>query len=59
MVAHPIGTFVVLVRQPGVAVQDGNPLVLTVEGKFVVKNLVLVAGALLVAATLPPRPKSS
>jgi uncharacterized membrane protein YkgB len=38
-----------------VAFQDGNPLLLTTEGEFVVKNLVLIAGALLVAANPSPR----
>ncbi|WP_214402332.1 DoxX family protein [Pseudonocardia lacus] len=55
LVAHLVGTFLVLVTLPGVAFQDGNPLLLTTEGEFVVKNLVLVAGALAVAATLPAR----
>lgn len=54
MVAHLAGTFLVLVTQAGVAFQDGNPLLLTTEGEFVVKNLVLIAGTLLVAAALPP-----
>jgi uncharacterized membrane protein YphA (DoxX/SURF4 family) len=55
LVAHLVGTFLVLVTQPAVAFQDGNPLLLTTEGEFVVKNLVLIAGALAVAATLPRR----
>lgn len=55
MVAHLAGTFLVLVAQPAVAFQDGNPLLLTTEGEFVVKNLVLIAGALLIAAALPAR----
>jgi uncharacterized membrane protein YkgB len=50
-----IGTFLVLVRQPEVAFQNGNPLLLTTEGEFVVKNLVLFAGAMIVAGALPPR----
>lgn len=54
LVAHLVGTFLVLVLQPTLAFQDGNPLLLTTEGEFVVKNLVLIAGALLVAGTLPP-----
>lgn len=54
LVGHLTGTFLVLVTQPQVAFQDGNPLLLTTEGEFVVKNLVLIAGALLVAAALPP-----
>lgn len=55
LVGHLAGTFLVLVTLPGVAFQDGNPFLLTTEGEFVVKNLVLIAGALFVAASLPSR----
>lgn len=48
-VAHMIGTFGVLVMVPEVAFQNGNPLQLTVEGEFVVKNLVLLAAVIVVA----------
>jgi uncharacterized membrane protein YphA (DoxX/SURF4 family) len=48
-VLHLMGTFLVFVVQPGVAFGDGNPLVLSVTGEFVLKNLVLVAAALVVA----------
>ena len=48
-VGHLIGTFGVLVMVPEVAFQAGNPLRLTVEGEFVVKNLVLLAAVILVA----------
>ena len=54
LVGHLAGTFLVLVIQPEVAFQDGNPLLLTTEGEFVVKNLVLIVGALVVAASLKP-----
>jgi putative oxidoreductase len=37
------GTFLVLVLRPDVAFVDGNPLRLSVEGEYVVKNLVLLA----------------
>jgi putative oxidoreductase len=37
------GTFLVLVVRPDVAFVGGNPLLLSVEGEFVVKNLVLLA----------------
>jgi uncharacterized membrane protein YphA (DoxX/SURF4 family) len=37
------GTFMVLVLRPDVAFVDGNPLLLSVEGEYVVKNLVLLA----------------
>lgn len=47
-VAHLIGTFAVFVFQPAV-VHTGNPFLVTLEGEFVAKNLVLVAGLLVVA----------
>ena len=37
------GTFLVLLLRPDVAFVEGNPLLLSVEGEFVVKNLVLLA----------------
>jgi hypothetical protein len=37
------GTFLVLVLRPDVAFVDGNPLRLSVEGEYVVRNLVLLA----------------
>ena len=47
-----IGTFLVFLLRPEVAFQDGNPLKLTVEGEFVVKNLVLLASAMVVGSRL-------
>ncbi len=47
-----VGTFLVLVVQPDVAFQDGNPFRLTVEGEFVVKNLVLLSAGLVVGSTV-------
>lgn len=49
------GTFLVLVLQPDVAFQDGNPLLLTVEGEFVIKNLVLLSAGMVVGATVRRR----
>jgi len=54
-----IGTFLVLVVLPEVAFQDGNPLRLTVEGEFVVKNLVLLSAGMVVGATVPRRGEPS
>ncbi|UVS78789.1 DoxX family protein [Actinokineospora sp. UTMC 2448] len=48
--AHLCGTFLTLVVQPSVAFQTGNPLLLTMTGEFVVKNLVLLTAALVVMA---------
>jgi uncharacterized membrane protein YkgB len=52
MIAQLLGTFLVLVIQPDVAFQDGNLLLLTVEGEFVVKNLVLLTAGMVVGATV-------
>jgi putative oxidoreductase len=49
MVGHLTGTLLVLVTQPQVAFKDGNPLMLTMTGEFVVKNLVLMAAGLVLA----------
>ena len=52
LVAHLCGTFLVLVMQPELAFQNGNPLLLTTVGEFVIKNVVLIASALVLAARL-------
>ena len=46
------GTFLVLVLRPDIAFQAGNLFLLTTEGEFVVKNLVLITGGLVVGGTL-------
>ncbi|MFJ4192404.1 hypothetical protein [Kitasatospora sp. NPDC089509] len=48
LVAHMTGTFGVLVFMPWSAFQHGNPLVLSMTGEFVVKNLVLLAAGIVV-----------
>jgi uncharacterized membrane protein YkgB len=50
-----LGTFLVLLLLPEVSFQDGNPLLLTVEGEFVVKNLVLLSAGMVVGATVRTR----
>lgn len=58
--AQMLGTFLVLVIRPEVAFQAGHPLLLTTEGEFVVKNLVLLSAGLALGARLrPARPWSS
>lgn len=52
-----LGTFLVLVMQPGDAFEGGNPLRLSVLGEFVLKNLVLIAAGIVVAAATIPRPE--
>jgi putative oxidoreductase len=56
-VLQMMGTFLVLVIQPEVAFQDGNPLLLTTEGEFVIKNLVLLSAGLLIGSRLKALPK--
>jgi putative oxidoreductase len=54
------GTFLVLVLRPDVAFVDGNLLVLSASGEYVVKNIVLLAATLTLAGGLPPqRPAAS
>ena len=47
-----LGTFLVFALLPDVTFQDGNPLKLTMEGEFVLKNLVLLAAAMVVGASI-------
>ena len=54
LVVQMAGTFMVLVLLPDVAFRDGNPFLLTVEGEFVVKNLVLLSSALVIGSRLAP-----
>ena len=49
------GTFLVLVARPDIAFQGVNPLLLTVEGEFVMKNLVLIAGGIVLGGTVRQR----
>lgn len=46
------GTFLALIILPEAAFQGGNPLFLTTEGEFVIKNLVLIAAGLAVGGTV-------
>ena len=47
-----LGTFLVFFLEPDIAFQDGNPLKLTTEGEFIVKNLVLLAAAIVVGTSV-------
>lgn len=55
-VLQMIGTFLVLVVQPEIAFQDGNPLLLTTEGEFVIKNLVLLSAGMVLGSRLQALP---
>lgn len=54
-VLQMFGTFLVFLVLPDVAFRDGNPLLLTVEGEFVVKNLVLLSAGFVVGSHVLPR----
>jgi uncharacterized membrane protein YkgB len=49
-VLQMLGTFLVFVTQPSASFQDGNPLLLTTLGEFVVKNVVLIAAGLVIGS---------
>ncbi len=46
------GTFLTFLMRPGRMFQHGNPLLLTKDGEFVLKNLVLLAAGLAVGSTI-------
>lgn len=55
LVAHLAGTFLTFVMLPGQMFHGSDPLLLTQDGEFVMKNLVLI-GVTLVLFTQTPRP---
>ena len=50
--AQMAGTFLVLLVRPEIAFLGGNPLLLSVEGEFVVKNLVLIAAGVVIGGSV-------
>jgi len=54
--AQMAGTFLVLVIHPGLSFQSSNPLLLTITGEFVIKNLVLITAGLVIGSTVRGRP---
>jgi uncharacterized membrane protein YphA (DoxX/SURF4 family) len=59
LASHLTGTFLTFIVAPQLMVQHGNPLLLTSNGEFVLKNLVLITSALvLLAHQRPGRPTS-
>jgi uncharacterized membrane protein YphA (DoxX/SURF4 family) len=50
---HLAGTFLTFVMAPSLTMQGGNPFLLTADGEFVLKNLVLISAALLLACQRP------
>jgi putative oxidoreductase len=53
--AHLTGTFLTFIDAPQLMVERGNPLLLTGNGEFVLKNLVLITAALVLLAHQPSR----
>ena len=51
LAAHLSGTFLTFFMAPQLMFQHGGPMLLTADGEFVVKNLVLISAALLLAAS--------
>jgi len=56
LAAHLAGTFLTFLVAPGLMVQHHNPLLLTADGEFVLKNLVLITAALLLVTRAPGLP---
>ncbi|HUF54121.1 MAG TPA: MauE/DoxX family redox-associated membrane protein [Dehalococcoidia bacterium] len=53
--AQLLGTMSAFVVVPGDCFQDGNPLLLTDTGEFVLKNLVLLTAAIVIGSTVRRR----
>jgi len=51
------GTFLVLFIRPDLAFQHGNPIMLTAEGEFVIKNLVFISAGAVVGSAMHGRKK--
>lgn len=50
-----VGTFLPLLLLPAITFQSGNPLLLTLEGQYIVKNLLIISAALVIGATVRQR----
>ncbi|MBC5807705.1 MAG: DUF417 family protein [Candidatus Eremiobacter antarcticus] len=48
-----LATFLSVVTQPAMLFQNGNPLLLSVYGEFLLKNFVLIAAGLTIVSRLP------
>jgi uncharacterized membrane protein YphA (DoxX/SURF4 family) len=58
LVAHLCGTFLTFVMLPGLMFAQGDPLLLTEDGEFVMKNLVLIGATLALIAHAPARSRN-
>ena len=46
------GTFLPLVILPEITFQDSNPFLPTLEGQYIIKNLIIISSALVIGGTL-------
>ena len=54
LAAHLSGTFLTFFMAPQLMIQHGKPFLLTADGEFVLKNLVLISATLLLASRAQP-----
>lgn len=52
IVIHLVSTFSLLAILQETMINDSNPFLLTLEGEFIIKNLVLIASALVIASAV-------
>lgn len=52
-----VGTFMPLVFLPEITFQEGNYLLPTLEGQYIIKNLMIIAGALVLGGKMYHRPR--
>lgn len=55
LLLQQFGTLLVLLLLPHIAFQQGNPLLLSIEGEFVIKNIVLISAGLVVGSLVQVR----
>ena len=56
LAAHLAGTFLTFVMLPGLMFRHHDPLLLTADGEFVLKNLVLISATLVLVVYARPQP---
>lgn len=52
LVPQMLGTFLPLLLLPGIVFQSGNPLLPTLEGQYIIKNLLIISAAMVIGATV-------
>lgn len=53
-----VGTFMPLVIMPDITFQNSNPLLPTLEGQYIIKNLMIISGALVIGGTFFKKSKT-